>query len=39
MGNRIWNVAVTALEGVVLGLAFIGFIYVANMLLAWVDTL
>jgi hypothetical protein len=37
--HRIWNAAVTAFEGIVLGLAFIGFIYVTNVLLAWVDTL
>ena len=37
--NRIWNACVYAIEGIVLGLAVIGFIYTANLLLAWVDTL
>ena len=39
MSTRIWDTCVTAFEGVVLGLAVIGFFYTANLLLAWVDTL
>ena len=37
--NRIWNACIYAVEGVVMGLAVVGFIYTLNLLLAWVDTL
>lgn len=39
LSTRIWNACIYAAEGIVMGLAVVGFFYTANLLLAWVDTL